>query len=133
MQYIKIDITKNEYPNRLKIIKDAPKQLYVQGNMQLLNTKYIIAVVGSRKCTEYGINQSYKFAKYLSAQNICVISGLALGIDTQAHIGAMKEIGKTIAVLGGGFSEIYPKENIKLYEEILKNDGCIISEYAPSI
>lgn len=133
MRYIKIDISEKEYPDRLRMIRNAPKQLYLQGNIKLLNTQNTIAIVGARKCTQYGSNQAYKFAKYLSAQNICIISGLALGIDTQAHIGAMKEIGRTIAVLGGGFSEIYPKENIKLYEEILKNDGCIISEYAPTI
>lgn len=133
MQYTKIDINKKEYPNTLKAIKDAPQQLYVQGNIELLNKQNIIAIVGARKCTQYGSSQSYKFAKYLSAQNICIVSGLALGIDTQAHIGAMEEIGKTIAVLGGGFSEIYPKENIKLYEQILKNGGCVISEYSPEV
>lgn len=133
MEYIKIDKESNKYPNRLKQIKDAPNVLYVQGNIELLNFKNIIAIVGSRKCTEYGSKEAFKFAKYLSAQNISIISGLAIGVDTQAHIGAMKEIGRTIAVLGGGFSEIYPKENIKLYKQILKNGGCVISEYAPEI
>lgn len=133
MQYIKIYINEKEYPVRLKQINDAPKVLYVQGNLELLNSNNTVAIVGSRKCTQYGSIQAYKFAKYLSNQGICIVSGLAIGIDTQAHIGAMKKIGKTIAVLGGGFSEIYPKENIKLYEEILKNDGCIVSEYLPSV
>lgn len=133
MQYIKIDKTKKEYPSRLRQIKDAPKQLYVQGDIELLSAENIIAIVGSRKCTQYGSNEAFKFAKYLSAQDICIVSGLAIGIDTQAHIGAMQQKGKTIAVLGGGFLEIYPKENIELYKEILKNGGCVISEYAPDV
>lgn len=133
MECIKISKNQKEYPLKLRQIKEAPKELYIQGNIQLLKSKNIIAIVGSRKCTEYGKNQAFRFAKYLSAQGICIVSGLAIGIDSQAHIGAMQEIGNTIAVLGGGFSEIYPKENINLYEQIIKNNGCVISEYAPHV
>lgn len=133
MQYIKIDKSQKEYPERLRQIKDAPQELYVQGNIDLLNRENIIAIVGSRTCTEYGKNQALKFSRYLAAQGICVISGLAVGIDTQAHRNSMKEDGKTIAVLGGGFNNIYPKENIGLYREIIKNGGCVISEYSPDV
>ncbi len=111
-------------------IKSPPERLYVEGNLKLLN-KTGIAIVGSRNCSEYGWIQAKKFAEALSRNGICIISGLAIGIDSIAHSSAMFNIGNTIAVLGSGFNNIYPKENQKLYEKILENDGCIISEYSP--
>lgn len=92
-----------------------------------------MAIVGSRNCTEYGYKQAKKFAKEISKQNICIISGMALGIDSSAHIGAKVEIGKTIAVLGSGFDNIFPKENEELFYDILENGGCVVSEYAPEV
>lgn len=121
-----------EYPKKLLQIKDKPAKLYVLGNIDLLN-KTSIAIVGSRDCTEYGYKQAIKFAKELSQKNICVISGMAKGIDTAAHIGAKMYLGGTVAVLGGGFNDIFPKENESLFKEILEDGGCIISEYAPNI
>ena len=85
--------------------------------------------MGSRECTSYGFYKAYEFAKELSKKGICVISGLAQGIDTAAHLGAMHQKGKTIAVLGTGLNKIYPKENEILAESIIKNGGLIISEY----
>ena len=73
-----------------------------------------------------------KFAKELSTNGICVISGMALGIDKAAHIGAKNGWGKTIAVLGGGFNNIYPEENKELFYEIIQNGGCIVTEYEPN-
>ena len=91
----------------------------------------IISIVGSRSCTENGKALAYKFSYELSQCGITVTSGLAVGIDTFAHLGSYNQKGKTIAVLGCGFNHIFPKENINLYKQILDNDGLIISEYPP--
>ena len=122
-----INIGDKEYPKRLLKINNPPKKLYVRGDYKLLNSDSI-AIVGARKCSEYGMEQSYKFAYELSTQRMCIVSGLAVGIDKFAHLGAYKNEGKTIAVLGCGINKMYPKENLELSEEILKNGGCIISE-----
>ena len=106
-----------------------PDKIYVLGNEKLLNKKSI-AIVGSRDCSKYGFDTSYKLAKDLSSNKITIVSGMAIGIDTAAHSGSIEEKGKTIAVLGGGFNHIYPKENEELFFNILKNGGCIISEYS---
>lgn len=121
-----------EYPKKLLKIKDPPKQLYVLGNETLLNKKSI-AIIGSRDCTKYGYEQAKKFAKELAKENVCIVSGMAVGIDSASHIGAKGEIGKTIAVLGSGFNNIFPEENEELFYEILEQGGCIITEYAPNI
>ena len=118
------------YPKKLLQIKNPPKQLYVEGNSDLLN-QTSIAIVGSRKATEYGKKYAAIFAKKLSKAGISIISGMATGIDSIAHIYSMKEEGKTIAVLGSGFNNIYPKENYYLYQKILENGGCVIAEYPP--
>jgi len=88
-----------------------------------------IAIVGSRECSSYGFYNAYEFAKELSKKGICIISGLAQGIDTASHLGAMHQKGKTIAVLGTGLNKIFPEENEILAESIIKNNGLIISEY----
>ena len=82
--------------------------------------KNSIAIVGARKCSKYGAKYSAKFAKELARADICIISGLANGIDAIAHTYSKSERGKTIAVIGSGFNNIYPKENILLYKEILE-------------
>ena len=91
-----------------------------------------LAIVGTRHNTEYGSKYTKKFARELSNVGITIVSGLAIGIDTIAHRSSMSSLGRTIAVIGSGFDNIYPEENKRLYQEILKNDGCIISEYAPN-
>lgn len=132
MRKIKIiKSTDKKYPSKLLEIKDHPKELYVIGNEKLLNKKSI-AIVGSRDCTAYGAKYATKFAEELSKRNICIVSGMALGIDTASHVGALKENGNTIAVLGCGLNYIYPEENIDLFNKIIENDGCIISEYPPN-
>lgn len=132
MQYIKIiKIEDTNYPEHLLKIKNPPKQLYVLGDETLLN-KQSIAIIGSRDCTQYGYEQAIYFAKELSKNNICIVSGMAIGIDSAAHIGAKSEAGKTIAVLGSGFNHIFPEENEELFYEILEEGGCIISEYEPN-
>lgn len=100
------------------------------GNAELLNHKKIVAIVGSRNCSEYGRKYARIFAQELAKKNICIISGLALGIDTAAHSGAMSQVGRTIAVLGGGLNDVYPKENQWLFHQILQEKGCIITEYS---
>ena len=118
------------YPKALLEIENNPKKLYVMGNIKLLNNK-AFAIVGTRENTEYGEEYAKKFASKISKTGISIISGLALGIDTIAHRNSMKNKGRTIAVIGSGFNYIYPEENIELFNEILENDGCIISEYSP--
>lgn len=120
--------TNKYYPKRLLKIKDAPTKLYTEGNYELLN-KDSIAIVGTRNCTEYGRKYAKEFAEELSKNGMCIISGMAVGIDTIAHINSMKEQGKTIAVLGSGFNKIYPEENKMLFNQILENGGCVVSEY----
>lgn len=125
-----IGIESEDYPQQLRDIYDAPSQIYVLGNKEILKQKGV-AIVGSRKATEYGKKVALQFAKALSEKGIHIISGLALGIDTYAHLGTLQSnyIGKTIAVLGSGLNEIYPKQNIELARRIIKSGGCIISEY----
>lgn len=126
-----IESTDLEYPNKLLEIKEYPKELYVIGNEKLL-CKKAIGIVGARESTGYGEKCARSFAREISKANICIVSGMAIGIDTAAHEGAIREKGSTIAVLGCGFNKIYPKENIDLFNDILKKGGCIISEYSPN-
>ena len=133
MEIIEIDCKDKNYPERLLKIKNSPSKLYAIGNIELLKSKYTVGIVGSRKCSEYGRKVAFDFAKEISENGICIISGMAVGIDGQAHNGAIEELGKTIAVLGGGFNHIYPKENEWIFHKILENCGCVISEYAPNV
>lgn len=134
MKIEEISIESKEYPEQLREIYDAPLKLYVLGNKEILKQSSI-AIVGARKATEYGKEVALQFSKDLSKNGINIISGLALGIDTCAHLGTLypDSIGKTIAVLGSGLDEIYPKPNIELAKQIIKNGGCIISEYSLGI
>lgn len=125
-----IEITDKYYPKRLLNIKDPPQKLYVKGNYKLLNN-YSLAIVGSRRCSEYGVKYAQKFAKEICSKNITIISGLAIGIDAVAHEIAKDCTGNTIGVLGCGINQVFPEENRYLFDEILKNNGCIISEYGP--
>ena len=128
-----IELIKNtdkEFPQNLLNIEKSPKELYIMGNKKLLNKKSL-AIVGTRNCTPYGAECAEKFATDISKKNICIISGMALGIDTFAHNGALKEKGNTIAVLGCGFDYIYPEENIDLLNKIVEDGGLVVSEYPP--
>ena len=138
MKIEEIIINSKEYPEKLKNIYNPPLKLYVLGNKQLLNQKSI-AIVGARKATEYGKKIAFKFSKELAENGINIISGLAKGIDTYAHLGTiqasiesknLKKLGKTIVVMGSGFNNIYPKENIELARKVIKSGGCIITEYS---
>lgn len=130
MNYKKIKITDKEYPQILRKIKNPPAQLYVIGNIELLHQNNF-AIVGSRKCSEAGFKIAKKFSRALSEYGLNIISGMAVGIDSAAHLGCLETNGKTIAVLGSGFNCIFPKENEKLFKRIIENDGIVISEYTP--
>lgn len=121
------------YPNSLKNISNFPIYLYIKGNVEnLFYNNSTIGIVGARNASEYGKNMSRKFAYELSKKNICIVSGLAIGIDKQAHLGALDyKYGKTIAVLATSLleKEIYPLENLKVFQRILEQNGTIISEY----
>lgn len=125
-----INLSDSIFPHNLKKIKNAPNKIYVEGNEELLN-KNSLAIVGTRNPTDYGKKNAFNFAKELSNEDICIVSGLADGIDSYAHLGAKSGKGGTIAVLGCGFNHIYPEHNLKLYKEILEEGGCIVSEYEP--
>ena len=134
MKYIEskiktITIDNENYPILLKQIYDPPKVLYVQGNVEILNNPSI-AIVGCRDNTEYGKKAATYFSYNLAKQNINIISGLAKGIDSFAHIGALQAEGKTIAVVGNGLDTVYPKENEDLAKRIINQGGAIISEYS---
>ena len=116
------------YPQILKNIYDFPKKLYIKGNKAILNNTSI-AIVGCRENTKYGEKVAKSFAYHLAKNNIVIISGLARGIDSYAHIGAIYAKGKTIAVLGNGLDITYPKENKILADKIIEYGGCLISEY----
>jgi len=116
------------YPQRLKEIYDPPLVLYVRGNPEVL-TEPGIAMVGTRHPTPYGSGMAERLACDLAAQGLVIISGMARGVDTASHRGAISAKGKTIAVFGTGVDVIYPKENSRLSEQILALGGALISEF----
>lgn len=129
-----ITLNNKHYPEKLKNIEDKPIVLYTKGNKEILNEKSI-AIIGCRNASEYGIKVAEKMAYNLCQNNINIVSGLAIGIDSYAHIGTIKaltenkKIGNTIAVIGNGIDNIYPDRNKKLANEIIKTGGIIVSEY----
>lgn len=118
------------YPEKLRQIYAPPAKLYLLGDETILN-KPSIAIIGCRQASDYGKKVAFRFAYELARQGIIVISGLARGIDTCSHLGSVRANGRTIAVLGSGFGQIYPKENKGLCREIIQKGGAILTEYAP--
>ncbi len=121
----------SDYPKSLRSLKDPPTVLYYVGSLPDLNNNLCIAMVGTRKMSEYGMRAAYKIAYEVASSGAVVISGMALGIDSVAASAALAAKGKTIAVLGCGIDVIYPKEHERLYREI-RERGAVISEYPPS-
>lgn len=115
------------YPARLRVIADAPPLLYVRGDPALLSVPSI-AIVGARNPTPQGIENARQFARALSEAGLAVCSGLAIGIDTAAHEGALAEKAGTVAVLGTGVDRCYPRSNVKLAQRIV-DQGAVISEF----
>ena len=118
------------YPQALNEIHDPPPTLYVRGETPL-DAERMFAIVGSRRATRDGKRAAREFAATLAREGVCVVSGLARGVDTCAHEGALEGGGATIAVLGSGADVIYPPENEELAARILDGGGAIVSEYPP--
>ena len=117
------------YPALLREIADPPITLYVKGDWQACFDLPCVAVIGSRMCSTYGENAAEMLARDLASRGICIVSGLARGIDAAAHKGAIRGGGKTIAVMGTGIDNVYPRDNTRLVREILESGGCLVSQF----
>lgn len=120
-------IVSKDYPNSLKNINNPPFVLYYHGNINLLDDK-TIGVIGMRVPSEYGVNATDKLVHDLVKKEYTIISGMALGVDTVAHRSALKNNGKTVAILGSGIDYCYPKRNRDIYE-LMKQNHLVLSEY----
>lgn len=120
------------YPSLLKQIYDPPLVLFTRGNVALLNTPQL-AIVGSRNSTIYGRETAKSISHDLSVNGLTITSGLAVGVDTSAHCGALDAKGKTIAVVATGLDRVYPARNKMLMSRVLNNNGLLISEFNPGV
>jgi DNA processing protein len=118
-----------EYPSRLSEVPDAPATLHVRGGL-VDEDALAVAIVGSRRATTYGLEVAETLAADLAARGVAIVSGLARGIDSAAHRGALRVGGRTLAVLGSGVDVIYPPENRRLADEIAEH-GALLSQFAP--
>lgn len=125
-----ITIFDEDYPNQLLQIYDPPVVLYYKGEI-LPKDSQAIAVVGTRKMTGYGRVITEQFTQSLVGYGLTIISGLARGVDSEAHLSALNTGGRTIAVLGGGLNKIFPPENRSLAEKIIDGHGAVVSEFPP--
>jgi DNA processing protein len=128
---IKIKKNESKFSKRLKQIPDCPKEIYAIGNIKLLNEKNILAVVGSRRPSEYGLKAARTFSRTSAENGVVIVSGLAIGIDAEAHRAALDAPGKTIAILGSAIDDFYPAVNQRLAQKIIASNGLIVSEYPP--
>jgi len=126
-----ISINDAEYPQILKKIHSPPKALYINGSFKE-EDDFAVAIVGSRRASRYGIEMSEKLGYDLALGGVTVVSGMARGIDSAAHRGALKANGRTIAVMGSGHGHIYPAENKELYKKIAEA-GAVISEFEDDV
>lgn len=117
------------YPTLLREIDDPPPVLYVKGDWQACFDQPSVGVIGSRTCSTYGENSSEMISRDLASRGLTITSGLARGIDSAAHRGAVKGQGRTIAVMGTGIDNVYPRENNGLVREILANGGCLVTQF----
>ena len=124
-----ITLLDEEYPQVLRRMSDPPIVLYVLGDWRDEDAVRAVSIVGSRAATPYGMNVARRFGRELADAGCTVISGLAKGIDTAAHWGALDAGGRTIAVLGHGLSQIFPEENTELLRHIINGHGAVISEF----
>lgn len=126
-----IAINKNDeiFPASFRAIgKDCPESIYALGNLELLKSEHMVAIIGSRKATRTGNSKAYELGLNYAKKGYVVVSGLALGCDAAAHRGCMAGGGGTIAIVATGLDKVHPHENISLQEEILKEGGLILSE-----
>ena len=119
-----------QYPPLLRQIAHPPHLLYVYGETDLTD-RFPVAVVGTRRASAYGLTHTREIAAELAQTGVCIVSGLALGIDAAAHTGALDGGGRTVAVLGSALDKPYPQENEPLMRRILESGGSVVSEYAP--
>lgn len=124
-----ITILDKEYPEKLKSIKNPPPIIYYKGNKDCIFCDKSITIIGSRKASEHSLKVSYRLSEIFTNDNFIIVSGLAKGCDEFVHKGCLNSKGKTIAVLPCGLDRIYPKSNEVLADEILRHNGCLISEY----
>lgn len=125
-----LTINDSRYPDLLRNIIDPPQRLYYAGNLDVL-LRPLCAIVGTRKMTAHGESQAFRFGKELSEQGVCVVSGLAYGIDKSAHEGALLGEGGTIAVLAQGLDILQPAAHTELAKRIINAGGLLLSEKAP--
>ncbi len=121
------------YPELLKHIPDPPTGLFMLGDISSCNLERTIAVVGSRRASENAKMTLKSILSGLKNTDVCIISGMAEGIDTVAHKSALENNLKTIAVIGGGFDRIYPKSNVELFNKIINGNGAVLTEYWPDV
>lgn len=127
---IKIITTLNkDFPEKLKVINDPPVLLFYKGNFECIKEDKAVAIIGSRMPTEHGRKVAEKLGYIFGKEGFVIVTGLALGCDEYAHIGCLKAKGRNAAALPCSLDNIYPPQNKKLAQEILNNDGCLISEY----
>ncbi|MBC1473198.1 DNA-protecting protein DprA [Listeria grandensis] len=126
-----VSIEDDYYPQLLRELYDPPLLLFARGDLELLAWEKL-AIVGTRKMTEYGKQILHHLVEPLCKESLVIVSGLATGIDAQAHREALEIGGKTMAVIGSGFFNFYPGENMELFEAIMKS-GLVLSEYAPHV
>ena len=126
-----ISFFEDVYPFSLKQIDNPPYILYTKGNLKHLR-RNSVAVVGTRDASESSMKYAFDISSFISSLNISVVSGLAKGVDTAAHRGALSTLSNTVAVLGNGIDIVYPSENIRLYDKIIEK-GLIISEFATGV
>lgn len=121
----------NGYPPQLRKIPRPPASLFIRGNSSILPRRSI-SIVGTREPSEYGMQKSHEIAHDLAKAGYVVVSGLAYGIDTCAHEGALQSNGHTVAVLASYVNDVTPKGNVPLAERIIKSNGALVSEYTPT-
>ncbi|MBI2038888.1 MAG: DNA-protecting protein DprA [Candidatus Niyogibacteria bacterium] len=129
----KLARTDERFPDGLRHIPEPPEILYCLGNAEVLAHAPSVAIVGTRRATRYGLETARDLARDASNAGIAVVSGLALGIDAEAHTGALAGKSPTIAVLGSGLNHIVPMTNRRLAEQILETGGAIVSEFEPDM
>ncbi|MFI4853452.1 MAG: DNA-processing protein DprA [Phycisphaerales bacterium JB065] len=119
------------YPALLGTLPDAPLVLFCAGQLERAEPTWRVAMVGSRKCTPYGIEQTERFSAALTSSGLSVVSGGARGIDTAAHRAAVRVGGRTVVVMGCGHEHTYPPENAELFRSVVEHGGALISEFTP--
>lgn len=127
-----LTIFDEDYPERLREIHGAPMVIYYKGSLEKLMLENCFGVVGTRKPTGYGRVVTQKLTRELVEAGLTIVSGLARGVDTVAHIATLESRGKTVAVLGGGLFKIFPSENLRLAERIANGNGAILTEFPPT-